>query len=75
MKTEHKYYVEWTVDDFLHKKEIVLSVELPLMERFPYIKDYVTKYWTRITKKGTRVEVRKVEYKGTILRIEKDNFL
>lgn len=69
MKEEHKYYVEWTVEDFLHRKEIILGAELPYSERLPFIRDYIKKYWIGITKEGTRVEVCKVEYKGTVLRI------
>jgi len=69
MKTEHKYYVEWMVLDQLHKGEVILGKELPLTKRFPYIKDYIKEYWENITKKGTIVEVCKVKYVGTVLRI------
>lgn len=69
MKQEHKYYVEWTVNDQLYTSEVILGVKLPLTKRFPYIKDYVKKYWERITETGTKVVVRSVVYKGTVLRI------
>jgi hypothetical protein len=69
MKQEHKYYVEWTVNDQLYTSEVILGVKLPLTKRFPYIKYYVKKYWERITETGTKVVVRSVVYKGTVLRI------
>ncbi len=69
MKIEQKYYVEWTVNDQLHRSEVILGKEIPLTERFPYIKDYIKEYWESITKAGTRVKVTKIEYKGTVTRI------
>jgi hypothetical protein len=69
MKQEHKYYVEWRTDDYLRRSEVILGKELPMTERFPYIKDYIKEYWESITKAGTKVEVTKVKYLGTVMRI------
>lgn len=71
MKQEHKYYVEWKVDDYLQRGEIILGIEMPLTKRFPYIKDYVKEYWESITSAGTKVVVTKVKYLGTVMRISK----
>ena len=69
MKQEQKYYVEWKTDDYLQRGEITLGIEMPLSKRFAYIKDYVKEYWESITSAGTKVEVTKVKYLGTVMRI------
>jgi hypothetical protein len=69
MKTEHKYYVEWSVDGHLHRGEVILGKEIPLTERFPFVKAHIEEYYESITKAGTKVRVRKVVYKGIVLRI------
>ena len=69
MKTEHKYFVEWKVDDYLRRGEIILGIEMPLTERFPFVKDYIKEYWESISEAGRKVVVTKVKYLGTVSRI------
>ena len=69
MKQEHKYYVEYSLDDYLRKGEVVLGIDMPLTKRFPFIKNHIKEYFESITKAGTKVEVRTVKYLGTVLRI------
>ncbi len=74
MKLDKKYYVEWSVEDHLHRSEVILPQEiadtLTIREYHNYVKDYIKEYYESITKVGTRVEIRSIKYMGTVLRIE-----
>ena len=71
MKQEYKYYVEFLVNDHLNRGEFTVSHDFAprISRRTSVVKDAIVDYWKKITKKGTRVEITKIEYKGTITRI------
>lgn len=73
MKKEKKYYVEWSVNDYLHKSEVILGDEiaetLPLEEQHDFVKRWIKEYFKRITVPGTKVKIQSIVYKGTVFRI------